>query len=44
VITIRVGISLFVTIAEPRLIKRGMEDSARKVVSYLPNNRHRAND
>jgi len=44
VITIRAGISLFVTIAEPRLIKRGMEDSARKAISYLPNNRHRAND
>jgi hypothetical protein len=40
----RLGISLFVTVAKRALIKRGMEDSARKVVSYLPNNRHRAND
>jgi hypothetical protein len=44
VITIRVGTSLFVTVAEPTSIKRGTEDSPRKVVSYLPNNRHRAND
>jgi hypothetical protein len=45
VITVCVGtIGLFVTVAERALIERGMEDGARKVVSYLPNNLHQAND
>jgi hypothetical protein len=45
VITLSVGtIGQSITVAERALIKRGIKDGARKVVSYLPHNFHRASE